>query len=125
MANQNWQPTNANQLPGLPQNQGPQFQQQPLQQGPQGPQGPGVTLVMPTTITLKDVVVIVTALITIISSWTFYTMRLSVQEQKVSEYKVQLEKIQLDLDDIHKSIQDLRMKDQALEIKQSMGHGKK
>ena len=122
MANQNWQPTNANQLQGLPPTVGPP---QHLQQVQQGPQGPGVTLVMPTTITLKDVVVIITALITIISSWTFYTMRLSVQEQKVGEYKVQLEKIQSDLDDIHKSIQELRMKDQALEIKQSMGPGKR
>lgn len=124
MANQNWQPNAANQPPALPPAPGPQMQQQ-QQQMQQGQQGPGVTLVMPTTITLKDVVVIVTALITIISSWTFYTMRLSVQEQKVAEYKVRMDDIQKDLDDIHKSIQDLRMKDQALEIKQDMRSSKK
>lgn len=96
---------------------------QPQQQNPPPAPAPvqsGVTLVMPTTITLKDIVVIVTALITIISSWTFYTMRLSVQEQKVQEMTVKMEKISADLDEIHKNIQDLRMKDQALEIKQSM-----
>lgn len=101
MATQNWQPQQTNPPPAP------------------APQ-PGVTLVMPTTITLKDVVVIITALITIISSWTFYTMRLSVQEQKVSEIKVQMEKVQVELDTIHKDIQDLRMKFQVVEIKQSM-----
>ena len=114
MANQNWQPNAPNQPP-VPPAPPPQ----------PAPQQPGMTLVMPTTITLKDIVVIVTALITIISSWTFYTMRLSVQEQKVGEYKVQMEKIQADLDEIHKNIQDLRMKDQALEIKQSVIESRK
>lgn len=102
MATNNWQPQQQNSPPAP------------------APAPSGVTLVMPTTITLKDIVVIVTALITIISSWTFYTMRLSVQEQKVQEMTVKMEKISADLEDIHKNIQDLRMKDQALEIKQSM-----
>lgn len=106
MATNNWQP---------------QQQNQPPAPAPAPAPAPsGVTLVMPTTITLKDIVVIVTALITIISSWTFYTMRLSVQEQKVQDLTVKLEKVSADLDDIHKNIQDLRMKHQALEIKQSM-----
>lgn len=102
MATSNWQPNSQNQS-----------------QAPAPAQG-GVTLVMPTTITLKDVVVIITALITIISSWTFYTMRLSVQEQKVAEQKVVMEKMQADLDDVHKTIQELKLKNQALEIRQSL-----
>lgn len=80
-----------------------------------------LTVSIPTSITFKDVVVIVTALITIISSWTFYTMRLSVQETKLGEYKTQMEKVSTDLESIHKDIQDLRMKSQAIEIRQALG----
>lgn len=80
-----------------------------------------LTVSIPMSITFKDVVVIVTALITIISSWTFYTMRLSVQEIKLLEYKTQIEKVNLDLEAIHKDIQDLRMKSQAIEIRQALG----
>ena len=80
----------------------------------------GVLVTIPTSITIKDVVVIITALITIISSWTFYTMRLSVQETKLTEYKVQMEKVQGELELIHKDIQDLRLKSQAIEIRQSL-----
>lgn len=82
--------------------------------------GANLTVSIPTSITIKDVVVIVTALITIVSSWTFYTMRLSVQEQKIVEYKVQMEKVQSDLDSIHKDIQDLKLRSQALEIRQTI-----
>ena len=110
MATQNWQPQS----------------NQPPAPTPAPQNGPGVTLVMPTAITLKDVVVIITALITIISSWTFYTMRLSVLEQKVAEHKVQMDKVQADVDDVHKKMQDIQMKLQALEIKQSLaGSGRK
>jgi hypothetical protein len=84
------------------------------------PPGPSLQVVMPTSITIKDVVVIVTALITIVSSWTFYTMRLSVQEQKIIEYKVQMEKVQGSLDGINKDIQDLKLRSQALEIRQTI-----
>lgn len=87
---------------------------------PAVPPPPGILVSMPTSITIKDVVVIITALITIVSSWTFYTMRLSVQELKIVEYKVQMEKVQGDLDSIHKDIQDLKLRSQALEIRQAI-----
>lgn len=104
MATNNWQPNQATQS------------QAPAPAPAQG----GVTLVMPTTVTLKDIVVIITALITIISSWTFYTMRLSVLEQKVTEGKTQIEKMQTDMDEVHKTNQEIKLKIQALEIRQSL-----
>lgn len=83
-------------------------------------QAGNVTVTIPTNITLKDVVVIVTAIITIVSSWTFYTMRLSIQEAKVAEFNVKMEKISADLEAIRKDNQDVKFRLQALEIRQSM-----
>ena len=93
----------------------PRQQSQPSVQ--QTPQATNMTVEIPTTITLKDVVVIATALVTIVSSWTFYTMRLSVQEQKLADYKVQVEKIVTDLDLTKRDLQDLKTKEQVLEAK--------
>jgi hypothetical protein len=94
---------------------------QPQQATPPPVQAGNVTVTIPTSITLKDVVVIVTAIITIVSSWTFYTMRLSVQESKVAEFNVKMEKVSAELEAIRKDSQEQKMRLQALEIRQSLG----
>lgn len=76
-----------------------------------------LTIEIPTSITLKDVIVIATALITIVSSWTFYTMRLSVLEQKIIEVKAQIDKSATDIDQVKKDMQDMRLRQQAVEIR--------
>lgn len=79
--------------------------------------GSQLTVELPTSITLKDVVVIATALVSIVSSWTFYTMRLSVLEQKITESKVQLDKSNDEIDSVKKDLQDLKLREQAVEIR--------
>jgi len=88
---------------------------------PPAPSGANVTVTIPTTITLKDVVVIITAIITIVSSWTFYTMRLSVQEAKVTEFGARMDKISAQIEAVKQVEQDQSLRLQALEIKQSLG----
>lgn len=81
------------------------------------PHGPQLSVEIPTSITLKDIIVVATALITIVSSWTFYTMRLSVLEQKLADVKVQIDKSNADIDSVKKDVQDLKMREQAVEIR--------
>lgn len=78
---------------------------------------PQLTVELPTSITLKDIIVVATALITIVSSWTFYTMRLSVLEEKLNDTKQQIAKSNADLLQVQKDLQDLKMREQAVEIR--------
>lgn len=80
-------------------------------------QGHHLTVELPTSVTLKDIVVVATALITIVSSWTFYTMRLSVLEEKLNDTKQQIVKSNADLLQVQKDLQDLKMREQAVEIR--------
>lgn len=80
-------------------------------------QGHHLTVELPTSVTLKDIVVVATALITIVSSWTFYTMRLSVLEEKLNDTKLQIVKSNADLLQVQKDLQDLKMREQAVEIR--------
>lgn len=76
-----------------------------------------LTFELPSSITVKDLVVVATALITVVSSWTFYTMRLSVLDQRITDVKTSLEKTQADLATTNKDVQDLKLREEAVEIR--------
>lgn len=73
---------------------------------------------IPSAISLRDVIIIVTAVITVVSAWGVYGTRLALVEDKIIQHEKRLDNVESMAADIQKK--DIELTTSIVEIKQRL-----